>query len=226
MAGAYFLELVTKMTLAKKDQDHFDVIMVSSPNTPDRTGFILGKTSESPLPSLVSAGNTLKNAGATLIALPCFTAHYFREELEKNIGIPVINAIRDTADYLKLRGITRVGIMATEGTIGSLLYQNALEDVGISSVIPEALGQMAVNSIIYDNIKAMAPVDMDSFNRVSEDLFDKGAEVVLLGCTELSLIKRDYGIPGGFLDVMEVLSQRAVRLCGELREEYEELITK
>lgn len=226
MAGVYFLELVTKMTDAKTDQEHLEVVMVSSPGTPDRTGYILGKTNDSPLPALTNAGMILKNSGVDIIALPCFTAHFFHDELEKNLQVPIIHAIKDTAVYLKDRGVKCVGIMATAGTVTSRLYQEALDAVGISSVIPGDDGQELVSHIIYDNVKASKPVDMDAFNKVSLELFDKGAKVILLGCTELSIVKRDHVLPAGFLDVMEVLSQRAVKSCGTLRSEYEELITK
>jgi len=60
---------------------------------------------------------------------------------------------------------------------------------------------------------------------VTKELFDKGAQVILLGCTELSLIKKEYLPEPGFLDVMELLAQRAVLACGKLSGEYEELIT-
>lgn len=226
MAGVYFLELVTKMTDAKTDQEHLEIIMASRPSTPDRTGFILGKSKDNPLPDLIQAGIVLKNSGVDVIALPCFTAHFFHEELERNLNIPIIHAIKDTAAYLKEREVGCVGIMATEGTVTSGLYQEALGEKGISSVIPDSYGQTLVSHMIYDNVKASKPVDLNAFNAVSSELFEKGAEVILLGCTELSLVKRDYELPAGYLDVMEVLSQRAVKCCGRLRSEYEELITK
>lgn len=226
MAGVYFLELVTRMTDAKTDQEHLEVVMVSSPSTPDRTGFILGKSHESPLPALTNAGMILKNSGADIIALPCFTAHFFHDELEKKLQVPIIHAIKETVSYLRDRRIKCAGIMATEGTVTSRLYQDALEAAGISFVTPDSSGQNLVSYIIYDNVKASKPVDLNAFNAVSSDLFDRGAEVILLGCTELSIVKRDYELPAGFLDVMEVLSQKAVMECGKLRSEYKELITK
>lgn len=226
MAGVYFLELVTRMTDAKTDQEHLEVVMVSSPSTPDRTGFILRKSHESPLPALTNAGMILKNSGADIIALPCFTAHFFHDELEKKLQVPIIHAIKETVSYLRDRRIKCAGIMATEGTVTSRLYQDALEAAGISFVTPDSSGQNLVSYIIYDNVKASKPVDLNAFNAVSSDLFDRGAEVILLGCTELSIVKRDYELPAGFLDVMEVLSQKAVMECGKLRSEYKELITK
>ena len=80
--------------------------------------------------------------------------------------------------------------------------------------------------IIYDGIKANKPFAMDDFCMVEKELRDKGAEVIVLGCTELSLIRRDFAIGTGFLDAMEVLAQKSVMLCsGKLKEEFNDIIT-
>ena len=79
--------------------------------------------------------------------------------------------------------------------------------------------------LIYENVKAGCPVETDRFEEVSGQLFDRGAQAVLLACTELSLIKRDHPVGPGILDVMEVLARKAVRTCGHLKGEYERLIT-
>ena len=79
--------------------------------------------------------------------------------------------------------------------------------------------------LIYENVKAGKPADMKRFRRVQQELFDCGAEVILLGCTELSLIKRDENIGPGFLDVMEVLARETVIRSGKkLKPKYETLL--
>ena len=93
MATAYFMELLTRMSDAKTDQEHMEVIIYSKPSIPDRTGYILGKSEKSPLPDMLSVGEKLRTAGAELLAMPCITAHYFYEELEKRLGVPVINGL-------------------------------------------------------------------------------------------------------------------------------------
>ena len=81
--------------------------------------------------------------------------------------------------------------------------------------------------LIYDNIKANLPPDMERFHAVQQELQQQGAQAIILGCTELSLIKRDYPIGGGFIDAMEVLAQQSVILCGgKLKQEYNCLISK
>ncbi len=226
IATAHFMELVIRMTDAQTDQQHLDMIIYNFPSIPDRTGYILDNTQESPLPHMISIGENLMQQGADFIAIPCVTAHYFYRELENAISVPVINGVRETAAHLKEQGITTAGIMATDGTISAGLFARELESLGITPVIPSAKRQKDVMHLIYNNIKANRPADMERFHAVSRELHENGAEAIILGCTELSLIKRDYPIGAGFIDAMEVLAQRSVQLCDKkLKSEYECLIS-
>ena len=224
MATAYFLQLLVQMTEARTDQEHIEVLLHSKPQIPDRTRFILGQSREDPLPQMVEIGRELAGQGAELIAVPCVTAHYFQKKLEDSIGIPVVDTIRETALSLKAAGVTKAGILATDGTIESGLFQRAFAGEGISAMLPDRAGQQAVMQIIYQNVKAGQPVDLAAFWRVAEGLFGQGAQAVLLACTELSLVKRDFGLGEGFLDVMEVLARKAVLICGRLKGQYECLL--
>ena len=226
MATVYFLQLITQMSEAETDQEHMEVILHSKPQIPDRTRFILGRSKEDPMPQMVEVGKGLACQGAEVIAIPCITAHYFQQQLEEKIGIPVVNAIEETALSLQKAGITRVGILATNGTIESGLFRDSLIRREISFVTPSPEGQKQVMHLIYENVKAGRQVELSRFREVSEELFGKGAQVLLLACTELSLIKRDYPIGEGYLDVLEVLARKAVLSCGHLKNKYDCLITR
>ena len=211
---------------AKCDQENLDMIIYNIPSIPDRTAYILDNSKESPLPRMVEIGHTLTEQGADQIAIPCVTAHYFCDELDLNISAPIINGVRETVAYLKDRNISKVGIMATDGTISSGLFAKELEAAGITPVIPSKDGQAAVMHLIYNNIKAGTAPDMNKFAFVRDELFSLGAEAIILGCTELSLIKRDYIIGAGFIDVMEVLASQSLQKCDKkVKEEYKNLIT-
>lgn len=226
IATAYFLELVIKMTDVSCDQEHLEMIIYNKPSTPDRTSYIIGKSTVSPLKSLQEVGNQLELQGVDYIAIPCITAHYFYEQLEKGIRVPIIHIIKETVKQLKESGIKKVGIMATDGTIESGLFQKELEENGLVAIVPEKLEQSYVMNLIYQDVKANKPPEMERFEEVSRSLRKKGAEVIILGCTELSLIKRDYQIGPGYIDAMEVLAMKSVTM-GEvpLKEEYTNLIT-
>ena len=224
MATAYFLQLLIEMTKADTDQEHIEMIIYNSPNIPDRTSYILGKSDDSPLPHFISIANKLRNENAEVLAIPCVTAHYFHQELESAIDASVINAVTETAKYLKERGYSKVGIMATDATVKKGIFSTELEKFGIASVCPSEEEQKKVMELIYGNVKSGKAITWEYFEQVSEFLFGNGAEVILLGCTELSIIKKERGIKAGYLDVLEVLARTCVTECGTLKEEYNELI--
>ena len=226
MATAFFMQMVIEMTDADKDQDHIEMLIHSCPSIPDRTSYILGKSTEDPGRPMVAIGKRLAESGADVIAIPCITANYFFRELSEEIPVPIINIIEETAGYLTERNINKVGLMATDGTVQSGLFQEAFQMAGIDVILPGEEGQRDVMHLIYQNVKASSPVEMGRFERVSGELKEKGAKVILLGCTELSMIRRDEEIGPGYLDAMQILAKQSVELCGVLKEEYRQLITK
>ena len=227
IATAHFLELVINMTDAVTDQQHLDMIIYNTPTIPDRTAHILDNTAPDPLPRMLSIGKALAGQGVSYIAIPCVTAHYFFPQLEAGIPVPLINGVEETVRHLKEHGVRKVGIMATDGTVRSGIFHRELEKQGLEPVIPGPQAQKHVMHLIFQNVKAGVPAQMDRFFAAAQDLKDQGAEAVILGCTELSLIKRDHAIGAGFLDAMEVLAQRSVISCGKpLKPEYRCLITK
>lgn len=226
MATAYFVELIVKMTDAKCDKEHIPMIVYNKPAIPDRTDYILGKSTESPLDAITEIGRSLMGLGVDYIAIPCVTAHYFYEQLRSNISIPIINVLQETADYLKTRNISKVGIMATAGTIYSEHFKTELEKQGIEVVTPKDESQKKLMSIIYDEIKANKPYNIRRFKQIERELRELGAQVIILGCTELSLIKRDGKLGSGYIDAMEVLAAKSILMSGgALKEEYMELIS-
>ncbi len=225
MATAYFLQLLTQMSDADTDQGHMEIYMISKPSIPDRTDYILGLSNQSPVREMYEVGKKLKELGAELLAMPCVTGHYFHREIEKNVGLPMVDAVNETIDYLHEKGIKRTGILATDGTIKSRLFQCAAEGRDIECMTPDEDGQKRIMDLIYKDIKAGKTVHMENFSMVSENLRQQGAEVILLACTELSLLKRDYPLESGYLDVMEVLAAKVVELCNRLKPEYRRLIT-
>lgn len=224
MATVYYLELVVSMTDVRRDQDHPEIVLMDIPTIPDRTAFILGKSEEDPVVPMIRAGVQLKQMGATILTTPCVTAHYFHEELQRGIGLPVIHVIRETAGLLRQSGISKVGLMATDGTVRSGIFQKELEREGISVVLPAEEDQKGVMSLIYDQVKAGRPADMELFASIRDRLREQGAQVVILGCTELSLLKKQVDLGRGILDVLDVLAKSSVIACGKpVKPEYEVL---
>ncbi len=225
MATAYFMQLVIDMTEAATDQEHIPMIIYNCPQIPDRTRYLLGESTENPGPQIIDCGRKIGQTGAELIAIPCITAHALFPEIEKELETPVLHIIKETAAYLKAEGIKKIGLEATDGTVQTGVFQKELEQQGIEVVLPSKEKQEMVMHIIYNNVKAGRRVDMDRFQQVEEELHENGAEVIILGCTELSMISRDEKIGHGYLDAMEVLARAAVLQCGKLKSKYNRLLT-
>ena len=167
----------------------------------------------------------LEALGVCAIGTPCVTAHSFHQALQSSVHVPFINMVQETAAYLKNAGCKKAGIMATTGTVHTGLFQTALSAAGVPYALPDSAMQAYVMSLIYDCVKAGLPADMEKFRAVSDALRGAGCDAVILGCTELSIIKRDNDIGGGYLDALEVLARTAVLTCGKkLKPAYDSLL--
>lgn len=215
MATAYFMHLITDMTEASSDQEHLRMVIFSAPDIPDRTAYITGKSDKDPLPGILEAGMSLKKVGVDVIAIPCITAHYFQKEIESGLGIRTLNAISGCCDILADNNIKKVGLMATEGTVSSNLFQREFEKRDITVLTPERKDQELVTSVIYNDVKKGKKPDMNSFYQAKNGLLSRGAETVILGCTELSVVNRDNDTGEHVLDAMEVLAAMAITACGK-----------
>ncbi len=218
MATVYFMELVIQMTQAVRDQDHIDMIVLNHATIPDRTSFILGESTDNPLPVMIGDAKKLEQAGADFVVIPCNTAHYFFREIQNSIRIPMLNIVEETVSYAKetVPGLQKLGILATTGTIESNTYQLACRDQGISCLTPGQTGQEAVMRIIYDQVKAGREVDIAAFYHLVESLKERGCQAVVLGCTELSVVRRDFRIrQPEIIDSLEVLARRTILSCGK-----------
>lgn len=225
MATACLLQLIIEMTDAKTDQAHLDVIVFNRPDVPDRTAYLLDRTKPSPAVSMTNTAKTLESLNACCLAAPCVTSHALFPEIQAQVGIPLINMVEETARYLQERGKKHVGIMATSGTVETGLFQTALQARGLGAIVPAPEMQQRVMHLIYQNIKAGIPADMHSFQTVAAHFFSQGCDSVILGCTELSVIKRDQDIGNGFIDALEVLAACCVQRCGKpLKTQYQNLI--
>lgn len=222
MATALFMKMVIEMTDAENDQEHIEMIIYNCPQIPDRTNYILQKSAQNPAPKMIELGRKLVEEGAELIAIPCITANYFYGELEAGINAPIINIIQEVCTCLAERNVHCAGLIATSGTIASGLFQKAFEAIGCTLILPKEEDQEDVMHVIYENVKANRPVDMQRFGRVAEHLKNAGSEVILLGCTELSVVSESCNIGPGYLDVMRLMAKCAVERCGKLKEEYAE----
>jgi len=236
-ATALFLQLVVDLTPAETDQEHLDLIVLDHSTTPDRTAAILDPSQPDPTTSLTRDAQRLEALGAAFIAVPCNTAHHFFAEIEQAVSIPLISIVDETAraaQVIAASGLDpeddpdgegedeirapRVGVLATDGTRAAGVYQEALEALGCEVLLPSEQEQHVVMSVIYDGVKAGGLVDVPGLLAVIDSLIADGADTVVLGCTELSVVYAEQGWRSRheLVDSVESLAVATLRAAGRL----------
>lgn len=216
MSTIYFCELLNRHTKAQRDADHIDMMISSRATTPDRTAYILGNSSLDPLPVMIEEAHRLEGAGVDLIVIPCNTAHYFYDGLTQECHVPVLNIIKETIHHLTSLGVRRFGLLATDGTVFSGAYHRLCKDSEIECITPEERDQAIISSIIYDSIKQNKTVDVSEFLQIANRMLENGCERLVLGCTELSLLKAQLPQSLPFTDSLEVLAYRTILACKKM----------
>lgn len=212
-----FYQRIIDRTQAEKDQEHLQVLIWSDAKIPDRTAGILGTPdqAEAVYAALLAGAKLLEGAGCTVLAIPCNTSHYFADRLQAQLKIPLIHMIRETVAAIQAMGKKTVGILATDGTVRTGIYQKELTAAGLTPVtLPEEL-QGVVMSIIYDEIKRGETGSREKFGEVDAWLRQAGCDCAILGCTELSVYRNLHSLPPYYIDAMEVLAQQAILRCGK-----------
>ena len=226
MSGIYFCEMLTRHTLAKRDSDHLNFLLSSRADTPDRSSFILGESSEDPTPRMRSEAKRLEGAGAELLVIPCNTSHYFYSKVAEAVDIPILNIIEETARLCAIEGTKRVGVLATKGTIASGAYKDIFDRYGIEIASLTDCEQDFITETIFERIKSGLPPDVEKFIAICDKLFSCGCERVILGCTELSLIKKEHTLPSYVIDSLEVLCISALKICNKTPIGFDESLIK
>ena len=156
---------------------------------------------------MLSALRHLEACGADCIIMPCNTAHYFLPRLREQTALPILDMQRITAAVCRERfpGKT-AAILATDGTVQSGLYDRALDAEGVRWIHPGESEQKSLMHLIYGVVKASRPME--------PDLRGQGADLFILGCTELPVLAGALPSEGPFLDPTDELAKAAIRFCG------------
>jgi len=207
-------EMIVKRTNAKSDQQHVNMVISNNTSIPDRTTYILDRSKANPVPVMISDAKRLKSIGAEVLAVPCNTAHSFYLDIQAGADIPILHMIDETAKRAAAAGAKKVGILATTGTIMASVYQIACEKEGILPIIPDEETQKLVMSVIYDDVKAGQPVDVLNWQKIVSTLDELGCDRIILGCTELSIVKKELNLGYKYIDSLMVLAESAILACG------------
>lgn len=217
-ATAVFLDVLIRATLAHSDQEHLDLLVSQHSTTPDRTAGILEPDAADPGPVLARDAAMLERAGVDFLVLPCNTAHHYARQVEAAIGIEMLSIVETTARVaVAAAGAAPVAVFATEGNVHAHVYQDAIERAGGTALVPPRSLQEDVNRVIYEQVKAGRPVDLDLFDSCIQRALAQGAGTVVLGCTELSVVYDQHGYRGDarLVDSLTELARITVRRAGK-----------
>ncbi|MEU6511127.1 amino acid racemase [Streptomyces sp. NPDC046942] len=213
-ATADFYAKLVATTPGSSDQDHLRTVIWSDPTIPDRTEALLGDGPD-PTPWLLDGSRVLRQAGATVIAIPCNTAHAFVPRIEEHVGLPIVHMIGEVARHLStmIPRIHTAGLLATTGTVRAGLYQEWLDRFGIRLVLPEGASQNREVMTAIRAVKAGTGDDTTTalLARAAQRLTEQGAQAVIAGCTEIPLGLPAEAVDVPVIDPALVLAQALVR---------------
>lgn len=203
---------------AFRDCHHPEMIIYQATQAPSRSMFLEGK-GPSFIEDYVSVGNKLKNAGADMLCMCCNTAHYALPILQEQLQVPFINMIEEVALACKRTGKQKFGLAASDGCLKGKVYETYFSKVFPEAqlIYPDDDFQKLVTKGICNvkNTHRFGPLDSEErpqhiFDTVYQHLIDKGAEVVIMGCTD---IRVDYVTDKtNVIDSLTILSERICSL--------------
>lgn len=246
LAGFDVARKIIEETVAVTDQEHLPVLVFSVPEEiPDRSSFLLGQIPDNPGHPIGELFLRLERAGATVAAIACNTAHAdpifdkVRSQLQAaGSALRVVNIIENTVNEIRARfdpSSTKVGVLGTDGTHKLRLYSDPLRAAGYTVLSPDDEEQKLVHGSICNveyGVKACSsPVDpraVRDLEEIMDSLIAQGADVIVLGCTELPLAitAGEYrGVP--LIDANRLLARRLITdfAPGKLRPE-EKMVEK
>lgn len=206
-ATVLLMSRIIALTPAEDDADHVPLLVDHNPQVPSRIKALVEGGGNDPGPVLADMARRLASAGAAALAMPCNTAHIYVPMITAAVDLPFINMIERTAEQLAGMDLPnrRVGILASTAVQTLGLYDHALHNHGLAAVFPESQADLlvAIRQIKRDarNLQAR-----ETHRRVAAELLADKADVLLIACTEFSLIADAVPAGARVVDALDVLA--------------------
>ncbi|GAB5054631.1 amino acid racemase [Pediococcus parvulus] len=216
-----YLRLLNKRTPAHQDQDYFNYILVNHATVPDRSTYLMDHSQPSPLPDLLADIKEQSQLKPSFFVIACNTAHYFYDDLQAATPVPIVHMPRETVSYIKKNypDAKQIGVIGTKGTTTDGIYDRELIQQNLEVVKPTDQIQKLTTELIFDDIKNQNQVDGELFHEIVKRMVqEQGAEVVILGCTELSYAQElapELKFP--VADSQSILVDKSIELATKLR---------
>lgn len=205
---------ILRCTPARCDQEHLPVITWNVPQLHDRIAAIFGR-GPSPLDALRAGVLGLERAGAEVLVIACNTAHHWHAELQSEVSIPVLHiadAVYNQIREMNMR-VPPLGLLATTGTLHSGFYQRRLASHQVELRLPTNDEQEELSRAIAQIKSGRHETAAHAIAALVESLCARGAQRIILGCTELPLVASEMLVASQCIDATEALARQAVQAC-------------
>ncbi len=165
---------------------------------------------------MIKAAQKLERADAEFIVICTNTIHKLAEDVQKNVNIPILHIVDAVADKIKEKGFSKVGLLGTKFTMEEEFYKKRLEQkYDIEVIIPDKEDRETIHNVIYNELclGLIKPSSKDIFLEIIKNLNVKGAEGVILGCTEIPLLVKEEDVDIPLFDTTGIHAKAAVEFA-------------
>ena len=204
---------ILDLTPAKKDWEHLRIIIDNNPKIPSRTRYFLYKE-QNPEEELIKTAKNLEKAGADFIIFGCSTAYYWKDKINQRINIPIIDMYEESRKYIinKIPDIKKIGLITADIVYDLRLFDKEFKKSNIEIIKPDIEDIEKIRKVIeMIKLNKLSPDLIKDLNGVSNTLILKGAQAILLGCTELQVIFSEKHLKIPFFDATDILVKSAIK---------------
>lgn len=165
---------------------------------------------------LCEAAQGLERGGAEILMIGTNTMHKLAEEVAAAVQIPLVHIADPTGEAIRARGLTKIGLLGTAYTMEQAFYKERLvERFGLEVIVPEESERKLVHEVIFQEL-CMGIVREESrqaYREIMAGLVERGAQGIILGCTEICLLVGEADAPVPLFDTTRIHAERAVELA-------------
>lgn len=212
-----FMRRVIAATPASDDKDHLHMLVDNNPKIPSRIAALIEGTGEDPTSVLCAMAKALEAQGADFLVMPCNTAHYYLPAIARSVGIPLLDMVDLSISRLKAvpGNPRRIGMLASPAVRMVGLYRRRMEQAGLQALFAEQACEDELLGIIKA-VKAgrLSDRHWSGYSKIANHLAERGAQALLIACTELSVMGAPAGNSLPLIDTLDVLVEATLATAG------------
>ncbi|MFM9940682.1 MAG: aspartate/glutamate racemase family protein [Hyphomicrobiaceae bacterium] len=212
---------VIAATPASDDIDHIRMLVDNNAKVPSRFKALVEKTGEDPTPVLVGMAKGLVASGADFLVIPCNTAHHYRPAIQAAVPVPVADMIALSIDRMRrdLGAKPTIALLASPAVKLTGLFERRCREAGIEVLWPDAGADEAAVLAVIKAVKAgsVSDAQLAAYRTAARHLIERGAGLLVIACTELSVVGPLKGLGAPCLDTLDALVDDILSRCGVAR---------